>query len=78
MSGMVLAVLRKDPRTLLTDSCRLAPMSLLRVDDVDGTVAVLMDVPFHEGRLPLIHPFLAGQVTGGLVGPVFVCSEYRP
>ena len=46
--GMVLADLLIDKRPLLADARSVAAVPLLRGDEPDGAMAMLMDVPAHE------------------------------
>ena len=63
-----------DLRALVADRRGLAAVPLLRRDEPDGAVAVLMDVPVHECRRPLAGLLLAGKGPTGVVGPVLGAS----
>lgn len=64
-----------DQRSLLADGTGLAAVALLRRDELDAAVAVLVDVPLHERRSPLAGLFLAGKGPAGVVRPVFGRAE---
>ena len=66
-----------DLRALVADRRGLAAVPLLRRDEPDGAVAVLMDVPVHECRRPLAGLLLAGKGPTGVVGPVLGRAEQR-
>lgn len=67
---MALAGLFIVQRALLADVRGLAAVPVLRGDEPDGAVAILMEVPAHECRYPLAGLLLAGKGPPGVVGPV--------
>jgi RNA polymerase sigma factor (sigma-70 family) len=64
-------------RSLVTDGSCLAAVPLLRGDEPDGAVAVLMHVQVNECHRPLARLLLAGKGPAGVVGPLFSGAEQR-
>jgi len=64
-----------DQQAVLADGAGLAAVALLRRDEVDAAVAVLVDLPLHERRSPLTGLLLAGKGLAVVVGPVFGRAE---
>ena len=64
-----------DQRSLLADGTGLAAVALLRRDELDAAVAMLVDVPLHKCSGPLAGLFLAGKGSAGVVGLVFGRAE---
>jgi len=77
MPGMAQAGRLINLCALLADRRGLAAMPLLRGDEPDGAVAVLMHVLVHESRHLLAGLFFARKGPTGVVGPVFGGAEQR-
>lgn len=72
---MALSGLLIDQLALLADRRGHAAVALLRRDEPDGAVAVLMDIPVHECRCPLAGFLLAGKGPVGVLRPVLGGAE---
>jgi hypothetical protein len=64
---MALAGLLIDKRAVLADRRGLVALALLRRNEPDGAVAVLMDVPVNECRFPLAGFLLPGKGPVGVL-----------
>jgi hypothetical protein len=59
------------------DLYSLATVPLLRRDEIDATVAVLVVVPSDERRHPMTGLLFGGKWLAGVVRPVFHIPEQR-
>jgi len=66
-----------DDSAVSADLHSLATVPLLRRDEFDATVAVLVVVPSDEICHPLTGLTFGGERFAGVVRPVFHCPEQR-
>ena len=74
---MALTGLFIDVSTLAADPNSLTAMPLLRRNEFDAAMAVLVVIPIHKRRNPLAGFFFAAEWPAGVVGPVFNGPEQR-